>query len=192
MVTMQTLSTISFFANTECCVYLLSILTLDFSAMLQLGPFHWISTFPRSNRKTSPLLKLSQESATCRKEPKELSEQGGQELAGDKPWAWRTCPGDVTTGLKWQAHFSSTHPFTEPNGFSQDNAKPERGLENYPWEEMSYWAGRPDRKWVKEGKQGETVHREWGIPCLPLWLTHASSPWHEEDAWCCTYWSPRA
>lgn len=125
-------STISFYANTECCVCLWSVLTLDFSAMLQLGPFHWISTFPRSSRNTSPLLKLSQESATCHKEMEELSKQRRQELAGDKPWAWRSCPGDVTTGLQRQAHFSSTHPLTEPNGFSQDNTKPKRDLENYP------------------------------------------------------------
>lgn len=40
------------------------ILTRAFSAVLVLGPFHWIIILPRSSRKMSSLLKLFQESST--------------------------------------------------------------------------------------------------------------------------------
>lgn len=48
-------------------------LTRAFSEMLLLGPFHWIITLPRSSRKMSSLLKLSQDSCTCQ------SQEGGRE-----------------------------------------------------------------------------------------------------------------
>ena len=38
------------------------------SPLLLSGPFHWTMTFPRSSRKTSPRLKLSQLISTCREE----------------------------------------------------------------------------------------------------------------------------
>lgn len=51
-------------------------LTRAFSAMLVLGPFHWIITFPRSSRKMSPSLKLFQESSTCQSQ----EGQGGRQV----------------------------------------------------------------------------------------------------------------
>ena len=38
------------------------------SPLLLSGPFHWMMTFPRSSKKTSPWLKLSQLISTCREE----------------------------------------------------------------------------------------------------------------------------
>lgn len=38
--------------------------TLSFSMRLLSGPFHWMMSFPRSRRKTSPRLKLFQASST--------------------------------------------------------------------------------------------------------------------------------
>lgn len=39
--------------------------TLRRSPLLLSGPFHWMMTIPRSSKKTSPLLKLSQLISTC-------------------------------------------------------------------------------------------------------------------------------
>lgn len=54
-------------------------LTRDFSEMLVLGPFHWIITLPRSNRKMSPLLKLFQDKVTFQ------SQERGVEGKGVRP-----------------------------------------------------------------------------------------------------------
>lgn len=51
-------------------------LTRDFSEMQVLGPFHWISTLPRSNRKMPPLLKLFQDKATFRSQERDVEEKG--------------------------------------------------------------------------------------------------------------------
>lgn len=70
--------------------------------MLQLGPFHWISTLPRSSRKTSPLLKLSQESATCHREMREFGKVGRtRRAAGDSHSHGKAVPGDVRRSLQW-------------------------------------------------------------------------------------------
>lgn len=41
-------------------------LTLSFSCLLLLGPFHWTMVFPMSSRNTSPQLKLFQLISTCK------------------------------------------------------------------------------------------------------------------------------
>lgn len=40
--------------------------TLSLSMWLLSGPFHWMISFPRSRRKTSPRLKLFQDISTWR------------------------------------------------------------------------------------------------------------------------------
>lgn len=161
--------------------------------MLQLGPFHWINTLPRSSKKTSPLLKLSQESATCHREEREFGKvRGGQgELQVTSHSHGKPVPGDLRTGLLILLALSSS--------LSTLMATPNPQVRTWKlswngssWEEMRYLPGKSTQKWVREEREGEMIHKKSKVFFLPLWLTRASCPWHEEDAWCCTCWSPRA
>lgn len=69
-------------------------LTRDFSEMLVLGPFHWIITLPRSNRKMSPLLKLFQDKVTFQ------SQERGVEGKGVRPPEPKAGGGDRGKGKR--------------------------------------------------------------------------------------------
>lgn len=53
--------------------------------MLVLGPFHWIITLPRSNRKMSPLLKLFQDKVTFQSQERGV---GGKRCQTTRTKGW--------------------------------------------------------------------------------------------------------
>lgn len=176
----------------------LLVLTLDFSAMLQLGPFHWISTLPRSSKKTSPLLKLSQESATCHREMREFGRVGRtSRAAGDKSQPWQTHPWGCKNRLAVTAHSAGTQLSLSTVASLLVNTKPSsEDLKTVLKQKFLSRNEIPTRQICSkmsvgwEGRRNDPQEEQRFL--LPLWLTRASCPWREEDAWCCTCWSPRA
>lgn len=106
-------------------------------------------------------------------------------------------PGDVRKSLQWLLILLALSSSLSTVASLVVTPNPQVRTWKLPWNrsswaEMRYPPGKSAQKWVREEREGEMSHKKGKVFFLPLWLTRASCPWHEEDAWCCTCWSPHA